>query len=295
MSKTVKQIIEELQKKPESIMVLYRWLEQMEYSWESSEELCGYLLENRKILELIPRNLSYAHENKKIDQGWEFLDYRRTNRNGYPQNPKEDKKYVKEGKHTRGEDYLAMDLFLLGRSIDGKDLKYINGLGYVLDYQTCIGWDAKLLKITDGCKYNKLEDKYPFYGIIDPDKENEKDPNKRLFNSGKCDLIAFDNGHLIIYELKEENNTEPLIRAVMEAYTYLQMINKDSATVSFREHYKDLIPEGDVSWEAKVLLCKGKTQYEEYKKKDDSNLRKLMEELKITPVWYTTGFSFENE
>ena len=135
------------------------------------EELCGYLLKNRAILKKIPRNLSYAHENKDIDQGWEFLEYRRSNRNGYPQDPKEDKKFVEEGEHTRGEDYLAMDLFLLGRGKDGKNLNRVDGLGYVLDYQTCIGWDAKLLRITDGCKYNKLEDKYPFYGIPDPDKE----------------------------------------------------------------------------------------------------------------------------
>lgn len=289
MNRTMDDIIKELKKYPERIMFLYRWLGETKYRWEERERLCEYLLENIENLQHHIKVVAYAGESTGDPKGWEYLDYRKDERDGFPKD-NSGKSKKEDGEYLRGEDHLAMDIFNMGRNEEDNSLKYIDGLGYILDYQMPIGGTPTLLLVKDDSIYDKNSEDY-IYGIPDPDKQYKETKKEELFNPGKCDLVAFDEGHFIIYELKKQNNQESMLRAVMEAYTYRQMLNTELATKSFRSHYRYLIPEGDMRWEARLLLGKGKMQYNEYVKKEDSYLRQLMNKLEITPIWYTTDFS----
>ncbi len=289
MSKTMEDIINELNEYPERIMFLYRWLGETKYKWEERERLCEYLLKNIENLKQYIEEVAYAGEAPGDPKGWSYLDYRKDDRNGFPQDASSEN--AREcGDYLRGEDHLAMDIFRMGRNEEDNSLKYINGLGFILDYQMPIGGTPTLLLVKNDSIYDKDSEDY-VYGIPDPDKQDKSNPKERLFKPGKCDLVAFDENHFIIYELKKQNNPESMLRAVMEAYTYRQMLNKKLATRSFRAHYNDLIPEGNIRWEARVLLCEKKMQYNEYVKRNDSYLRQLMDKLEIIPIWYTTDFS----
>ncbi len=294
MNRTMDDIINELKKHPERIMFLYRWLGETKYTWAEREQLCKYLLENIERLQHHIKVVAYAGEAIGNPKGWEYLEYRKDERNGYPKDSS-DKNKKEDGEYLRGEDHLAMDIFIMGRNEKDKSLKYIDGLGYILDYQMPIGGTPTLLLVKDDSIYDKKSEDY-VYGIPDPDKQDKDNLTKKekLFKPGKCDLVAFDESHFIIYELKKQNNKESMLRAVMEAYTYRQMLNTELATKSFRSHYEYLIPEGDIRWEARLLLAKDKMQYNEYVKREDSCLRQLMNKLKITPIWYTTDFSISN-
>ena len=125
----------------------------------------------------------------------------------------------------------------------------------------------------------------------DPCVKRKKDTRDNLFNPGKCDLIAYDNNCFTILELKTGNNTEPLIRAVMEAFTYLNMVDTKRATDSYIRHYAFLnIPNDKVTWKAAPLLDVEGSQYKEYMI-EDSYLRKLLQKIDIEPIWYNAGFS----
>ena len=282
--RSVEDIINEIQETPKKIMFLYRWLQYNDFVGENSEKLCKFLLDNFNYFENIPQNLAYAHEDKKNKDGWDYLDYRRESRQGKPVKEKPDKLYNETGNHLRAENYLAMDIFNQCRTKNEKMLKPIDKLGYILDYEMPIGGTKTLLLIKHGNEYKKNDTSY---GIPD---SNEED----LFKPGKCDLIAYSNNCFTILELKKANSREPLIRAVLEAYTYKRMLDKERATASFREHYEKLNipPFDDIKWKAAPLLANKGKQWEEYNN-EIPNLKKLMEKMEIEPIWYE--YSTENK
>lgn len=279
------EIIERLKDNSSNYIKLYRWLEN--YVGDS-ESLCSFLLEDLNNLKSSIPTLTRAGEDRKSPCKWKYLPYRDNSRNGEPQKQKDDEIFLKTGKHRRAEDYLAMSIFSRGKY---KEAGPIQGLGYILDYQTPIGGTPTLLKIQKGVKYNKNDLSYP-YGIIDPDKalDSSLSKDKQLFRPGKCDLIAYDNNCFTILELKVEGNAEPMLRAVMEAYTYRKMIDHIHATESFQENYRDLGIPSDAKWEAAVLLSKRGSQFDEYNDTNNINLRRLMKELEIKPIWYSQDF-----
>ena len=128
-------IIERLNGSPLNYIILYRWLRDF---YGNSESLCRYLLDNIDTLKSSIPTLTRAGEDSKAPNKWHYLEYRKNSRNGEPGNAKHDEIYVKTGKHRRAEDYLAMSIYLRGRDNNSKCIP-INGLGYILDYQTPIG------------------------------------------------------------------------------------------------------------------------------------------------------------
>lgn len=286
---TLDAIKTELDKDSHKIIFLYRWLNDVNCSWEASEELSRYLLEDFKILEkseFFPI-LNNQKVRKRDKRGWIPGEYRSATRTGAPISQQSN--YLKDsGKPKRGEEYLAMTIFNQGRCPnDAKTLHKINDLGFVLDYQMPIGGSEYLLLKPYEANYRRGKPYDLQYTIPDPYSESG------LFKPGKCDLITFDGKQFRILELKMNYNREPLLRAVLEAYTYLKMLDTDMATKSFRQEYSGYknvtIPEGMIPWKAAVLLHRDGTQYEEYKK-EGSKLRKLMNNLDIVPIWYRSEF-----
>ena len=288
--RSVDEIINEIREDNKKIMFLYRWLQYNDFVGENCEKLCEFLLDNFNYFDNIPKDLAYAHEDKKNENGWDYLDYRKDSRQGKPVKGKSDKQFDKTGNHRRGENYLAMDIFNQCRIKGEKNLKPIDNLGYILDYEMPIGGTKTLLKIKPGDSYVKTGTSFP-YGIPESNENNEKG----LFKPGKCDLIAYSNNCFTILELKKVNSREPFIRAVLEAYTYKKMLDKNRATDSLREHYKELnIPDfKDIRWKAAPLLANGENQWKEYYKNGTPNLKKLMEKMEIEPIWYK--YSPENK
>ncbi|SEA70500.1 hypothetical protein SAMN05216349_12364 [Oribacterium sp. KHPX15] len=286
--KSETKIEELLNDNPKSIMVLYRMLKTDNFNlFQEGDKLCDYLLNNKNLLSQIPTELTYAGEDLRTERGWKDKEYRIDTRDGYPVGLKERQKLDDTPIDSLSEDLLAMHFFKQGRS--KKEIKNpdkIENLGYILDYQMPIGGTLSLLKVSSNDKYNKSDKSYPF-GIRNPLN------NDHLFSPGKCDLISYDNNQFTILELKIKDSPEPLIRAVLEVYTYYQMLNKEKVTENLREYYPNLnIPDyKKVKWRKSPLLYKGEDQKQfiEYAN-PSSNLRKLTKELDIEPIWYR----FEN-
>lgn len=115
-----------------------------------------------------------------------------------------------------------------------------------------------------------------------PLKKTQKDTGV-----GKIDLVAFNKGENNVYllELKRRDNTETLLRCVLEIYTYWKQLNE----VNFKKSF-DFLPE-DAKVIPAILIFKDSEQYKQYKS-DHPNTRKLMKELGIqtfivTPAKYT--------
>ena len=272
-------IKEKLKENPERINVLYRWLTEKEFCDSSCEELCKYLLENKSIFD--PK---LYHGLIRADKNGNRLAYRYGSRQGRTTSePRKDK----DGKID--EKHLAMNIFRQGRK--GNEPVKIDQLGYILDYEMPIGGNSKKLKENDG----KLCE------IYDPDPGSNRSANSLFYNPGKCDLVSYDDKDncFTILELKKESNKEPLIRAVMEAFTYRELLNQKEAAKSLSKEYPKLrINVDDSVWNAALLLCYGGSQHEEYRKAG-KNLQKLMEDLRIKPIWYSydenSGISIKND
>ena len=115
-----------------------------------------------------------------------------------------------------------------------------------------------------------------------PLKKTQKDTGV-----GKIDLVAFNKGENNVYllELKRRDNTETLLRCVLEIYTYWKQLNE----VNFKKSF-DFLPE-DAKVIPAILIFKDSDQYKQYKS-GHKNTRKLMKELGIqtfvvTPSQYT--------
>ncbi|ADL36499.1 hypothetical protein bpr_IV135 (plasmid) [Butyrivibrio proteoclasticus B316] len=258
-------IKEKIHKNPKSINVLYRWLMDKEFSGAACEELCKYLLDNKELFDK-----HFYRDLVRVNCNGDSLEYRYDSRDGATDSePRKDKNGKIDEKH------LAMIIFKQGRK--GKELVKIDNLGFILDYEMPIGGNTEKL----------LKENGELRGICDPDPNSNPSKNSMLFNPGKCDLVSFDNNCFTILELKKEDNTEPLVRAVMEAYTYREMLNKSEAADSLRGKYRGLsIPEGNTIWKAAPLLPFGESQYKEYMSAGPK-LIELMDFLEIKPIWYS--------
>ena len=280
----VKEIKELLEDEPNAIFCLYRLVGTQNYTEKDCDEICEYLLNKEDIFKTI-KPVTYAGVSSKDKNGWVKKAYRENRRNGYPQTDKmksecERKKFNnKPLDNNIGEKHLAMRFFSQER-INSKVDK-IERLGYVLDYEMPIGGSNKqLYTIKEGERYKDGD----CYGIEIPKGTGN------LFSTGNCDLIAYDDvkREFLILELKDMDNSEPLLRAVLEAYTYKLLLNKNEAAESLIKKYPEIIKTDDIKWRTAPLLYMKGHQYEEEK---HPQLKKFMKKKDIDIIWY----EIENE
>ena len=100
--------------------------------------------------------------------------------------------------------------------------------------------------------------------------------------AGKIDLLAYNEEEKIlrILELKRPDSKETMLRCVLEAYTYLKVVDKDKLLKDFG------LPK-DTEIKACAFVFYGKEQYKEMKEIKDSrkNLEKLIEKLGIEVIY----------
>jgi len=104
---------------------------------------------------------------------------------------------------------------------------------------------------------------------------------------GAIDLLAYDeqSDTLTILEYKRKDNKEPLLRCVLEAYTYKTVVelNKDR----FIKDFQVLIPKLSVDntkINAAVFVYKGSRPYFHYNQSEDTKIRKLMNALNVSLI-----------
>ena len=147
----------------------------------------------------------------------------------------------KDNDSNREEEKIAMKLFELSQ----KQGKVFDIIGKIIDYQT------------------PLKD-------IQTDK------------AGKIDLLAYNEEEKIlrILELKRPDSKETMLRCVLEAYTYLKVVDKAKLLKDFG------LPK-DTEIKACPFVFYGKEQYREMQaiKDDRENLGKLIEKLGIEVIY----------
>ena len=145
---------------------------------------------------------------------------------------------IKNEKSGREEEIIAMKLFDFSQN-QGKVFDII---GKIIDYQT-------------------------------PLKDIQTD------RAGKIDLLAYNENKktLRILELKRPDSKETMLRCVLEAYTYLKIIDKTKLLKDFE------LPE-DTTIEACPFVFYGKEQYKEMQQ-DRENLKDLIEKLGIEIIY----------
>ena len=145
---------------------------------------------------------------------------------------------IKNEESKREEEKIAMKLFDFSQNRG----KVFDIIGKIIDYQT------------------PLKD-------IQTDK------------AGKIDLLAYNEEEKIlrILELKRPDSKETMLRCVLEAYTYLKVVDKDKLLKDFG------LPEN-----TKIKACPfvfyGKEQYKEMQE-DRKNLKELIEKLEIEVIY----------
>ena len=147
----------------------------------------------------------------------------------------------KDNDSNREEEKIAMKLFVLSQNQG----KVFDVIGKIIDYQT------------------PLKD-------IQTDK------------AGKIDLLAYNENEktLRILELKRPDSKETMLRCVLEAYTYLKVVDKTKLLKDFG------LPE-NTEIKACPFVFYGGEQHKEMKEIKDSrkNLEKLIEELGIEVIY----------
>ena len=103
--------------------------------------------------------------------------------------------------------------------------------------------------------------------------------NIRADKAGKIDLLAYNEEEKIlrILELKRPDSKETMLRCILEAYTYLKVVDKDKLLKDFG------LPE-DTEIKACAFVFYGKEQYKEMQKNKD-NLGKLIGKLGIEVIY----------
>lgn len=145
---------------------------------------------------------------------------------------------IKNEGSNREEEKIAMKLFDLSQNQG----KVFDVIGKIIDYQT------------------PLKD-------IQTDK------------AGKIDLLAYNENEktLRILELKKPDSKETMLRCILEAYTYLKIVDKAKILKDFG------LPEN-----TKIKACPfvfyGKEQYKEMQE-DRKNLKELIEKLEIEVIY----------
>ena len=144
----------------------------------------------------------------------------------------------KDNDSNREEEKIAMKLFELSQN-QGKVFDII---GKIIDYQTPL-------------------------------------KNIRADKAGKIDLLAYNEEEKIlrILELKRPDSKETMLRCVLEAYTYLKVVDKDKLLKDFG------LPK-DTKIKACAFVFYGKEQYKEMQE-DRKNLKELIEKLEIEVIY----------
>ena len=146
----------------------------------------------------------------------------------------------KDNDSNREEEKIAMKLFELSQNQG----KVFDVIGKIIDYQT------------------PLKD-------IQTDK------------AGKIDLLAYNENEeektLRILELKKPDSEETMLRCVLEAYTYLKVVDKDKLLKDFG------LPE-NTKIKACAFVFYEKEQYREMQE-DRKNLKELIEKLEIEVIY----------
>ncbi len=145
---------------------------------------------------------------------------------------------IKNEESKREEEKIAMKLFDLSQN----QRKVFDVIGKIIDYQT------------------PLKD-------IQTDK------------AGKIDLLAYNENEktLRILELKKPDSKETMLRCVLEAYTYLKILDKTKLLKDFE------LPE-DTVIKACPFVFYGKEQYREMQQ-DREHLKDLIEKLGIEVIY----------
>ena len=145
---------------------------------------------------------------------------------------------IKNEKSEREEEIMAMKLFDFSQN-QGKVFDII---GKIIDYQTPL-------------------------------------KNVQTDKAGKIDLLAYNENEktLRILELKKPDSKETMLRCILEAYTYLKVVDKAKLLKDFG------LPEN-----TKIKACPfvfyGKEQYKEMQK-NKKNLKELIEKLEIEVIY----------
>lgn len=145
---------------------------------------------------------------------------------------------IKDEKSNREEEKIAMELFDYSQN---KGVTF-DIIGEIIDYQT-------------------------------PLKNVQKD------DVGKIDLLAYNENEktLRILELKRPDSKETMLRCVLEAYTYLKIVDKTKLLKDFG------LPE-DTVIKACPFVFYGKEQYREMQQ-DREHLKDLIEKLGIEVIY----------
>ena len=147
---------------------------------------------------------------------------------------------IKNEKSEREEEKIAMKLFDLSENQE----KVFDIIGKIIDYQTPL-------------------------------------KNVQTDKAGKIDLLAYNEKEnpktLRILELKKLDSKETMLRCVLEAYTYLKIVDKAKLLKDFA------LPE-DTTIKACPFVFYGKEQYKEMQQ-DRKNLKELIEKLDIEVIY----------
>ena len=147
---------------------------------------------------------------------------------------------IKNEKSNREEEIIAMKLFELSQN-QGKVSDII---GKIIDYQTPL-------------------------------------KNVRGDKAGKIDLLAYNENEnpktLRILELKRPDSKETMLRCVLEAYTYLKIVDKTKLLKDFG------LPENTKIKACSFVFLDG-AQYQEMQQ-DRKNLKELIEKLEIEVIY----------
>ena len=145
---------------------------------------------------------------------------------------------IKNEESNREEEKIAMQLFDLSQNKG----KVFDIIGKIIDYQTPL-------------------------------------KNVRGDKVGKIDLLAYNENEktLRILELKRPDSKETMLRCVLEAYTYLKVVDKAKLLKDFG------LPEDTVIKACPFVFYDGE-QYKEMQE-DRKNLKELMKNLDVEPIY----------
>lgn len=102
---------------------------------------------------------------------------------------------------------------------------------------------------------------------------------------GKVDLLALDGDTMYLLEVKEPNNTEPPLRAILEIYTYWKQLGGDNCTL-FSSHKKVKVCGAKRAKKALLLFESGKkgSIYQKLFHRDEEDRKRLLYVMKALDV-----------
>jgi len=139
-----------------------------------------------------------------------------------------------------------------------------------------------------GYNKEKRDARYQYYGKTLQNIGEIIDYETPLYTSGArarraIDLLAYNKEKKVvtILEYKVKKSPEPLLRCVLEAYTYFKLVemNKEKFLDDFSEPPYEVSKKS--SLQTAVFLYKDTSQFEYFNHSKDSEIRKLMRALKI--------------